>query len=212
MKVAVNVARRPGNDDNVLPQILRQWFGEDAGKPGTRHQVILKHGGDGWRLQPLGVNAAGAVSYRRYQRAAIAPLYGLPYSERYWGQGFVRQGRHTFLFVTLDKKDHAESFQYNDRFLSPTEFEWQSQNRTTQEGRDGKSIRDHLDQGITVHLFVRGKGKTREGKGESFLYCGPVEFASWTGEKPITVVWKLTIPVPAALWSELAIAKEDSRK
>jgi hypothetical protein len=212
VKAAVNVVRRPNTDENVLPQILRQWFGEDAGKPGTRHQVMLKRDGDEWRLQPLGVNIEGAVSFRRYQRAAIAPLYGLPYSERYWGQGFVRQGQHTFLFVTLDKTGQLEAFRYKDRFLSPTEFEWQSQNRTTQEGNDGKSIRDHLKQGITVHLFVRAKGKTRDGKGESFLYCGPVEFASWAGEKPITVVWKLTTPVPMALWSELSIAEEDSRK
>jgi hypothetical protein len=212
VKVAINVARRPGNNENVLPQILRQWFGEDAGKPGTRHQVILKREGDGWQIQPLGVSVAGAVSYRRYQRADIAPLYGLPYSERYWGQGFVRQGRHTFLFVTLDKKDHVEAFQYEDRFLSPAEFEWQSQNRTTQEGRDGQSIRYHLDQGITVHLFVRAQSKTREGKGEAFLYCGPVEFTSWAGEKPITVIWKLTTPVPPPLWDELAIGEGDSSK
>jgi hypothetical protein len=53
VKVAVNVARRPDNDENVLPQKLRQWFGDDAGKPGTRHQVVLKREGDGWRLQPL---------------------------------------------------------------------------------------------------------------------------------------------------------------
>jgi len=42
----------------------------------------------------------------------------LPYSERYWGQGFVRQGNHLFLFVTLDKSGQDEAFQYKDHFLS----------------------------------------------------------------------------------------------
>jgi len=30
--------------------------------------------------------------------------------------------------------------------------------------------------------------RRRDGKGESFLYCGPVDFRSWNGDKPITVV------------------------
>ena len=34
VKVAVNVMRRPGSDDNVLAGILRGWFGERAGAPG----------------------------------------------------------------------------------------------------------------------------------------------------------------------------------
>ncbi|MEQ1581442.1 MAG: DUF3427 domain-containing protein [Steroidobacteraceae bacterium] len=206
VKVAVNVVSRLGSDDNVLPEILHRWFGDDAGKPGTRHQAVLAHEGGVWALRPVGVNAVGAVPYRRYRRADIAPLYGLPYSERFWGQGFVRQGQHIFLFVTLDKKDHVEAFQYKDHFLSPTEFEWQSQNRTTKEGRDGQTIQDHRTQGVTIHLFVRAKAKTRDGKGESFLYCGPVEFKSWTGEKPITVVWGLAAPVPAPLWGELGVS------
>jgi hypothetical protein len=39
----------------------------------------------------------------------------LPYSERFWGQGFVHHGQHIFLFVTLDKdkKDQVEAFQYS---------------------------------------------------------------------------------------------------
>ena len=119
------------------------------------------------------------------------------------GQGFVRQGQNIFLFVTLDKTEHVEAFQYKDHFLSPSEFEWQSQNRTAQVGRDGQTIRNHREQGVTVHLFVRAKAKTREGKGESFLYCGPVDFKSWTGDKPITVVWQLTTPLPGSLWNEL---------
>lgn len=205
VKIAVNVVRRPHSEENVSPEILRQWFGEDAGKPGTRHQVILSRDGSGWQLRPFGTHAIGAVPYKAYRRADIAPLYGLPYSERYWGQGFVRQGKNTFLFVTLDKKDHVEAFQYKDHFLNPSEFQWQSQNRTTRDSKDGESIRAHKEQEIAVQLFIRAKAKTRDGRGAPFLYCGPVEFVSWTGEKPITVVWKLPTPVPEALRPELGV-------
>ena len=50
VKVAVNVVRRSGDEDNQLPSILRRWFGPDAGAPGTRHVVALEHNGAPNRL------------------------------------------------------------------------------------------------------------------------------------------------------------------
>jgi hypothetical protein len=189
----------------VLPEVLQQWFGADAGRPGTKHQIILQHEPTGWVLRPVGGNSQGAVPYKAYRRAEIAPLFDLPYSERYWGQGFVRQGKHTFLFVTLDKTEHAADFQYKDHFLSADSFQWQSQNRTSQLSDAGESIKNHRSRGITVHLFLRAKAKTPSGTGAPFYYCGPVDYGSWSGDKPITVMWKLTVPVPLPLWKELGI-------
>jgi len=100
-------------------------------------------------------------------------------------------------------------------FLSPNEFEWQSQNRTTQKSNHGQLIKDHDPLGTTIHIFVRAKAKMREGKGETLLYCGPVDFESWSGEKPITVRWRLRAEVPAPLWEELGVpdtAAKPSRK
>lgn len=205
-EVAISVMHRHGTTENALANTLRGWFGPDAGKPGTKHQVVLRDQEGHWVLSPVGGRSVGAVPYKAYRRSEIAPLFDLPYSERYWGQGFVRQRNHTFLFVTLDKAEHAASFQYKDHFLSPDRFQWQSQNRTTQQSEGGRSIQEHGRRGITVHLFVRAKGKTPSGTGAPFYYCGPVEYVSWTGEKPITVVWKLTRPVPSALWKELNVS------
>ena len=212
VKVAVNVARRPGSDENVLPEVLHRWFGPDAGKPGTRHQVILRRDGDVWELRPLGANRAGAVPYKAYRRAEIAPLFGLPYSERYWGQGFVRQGSDTFLFVTLDKANQTEAFQYKDHFISAGQFQWQSQNRTTQASESGQSLQSHKERGIAVHLFVRAKPKMVDGRGAPFYYCGPVEFLSWSGDKPITVIWRLSTAVPEPLREELAVPRSNGAK
>lgn len=205
VKIAVNVVRRRGSDENILPDILKRWFGADAGRPGTKHSVILRQSGSNWELRPLIVRSSGVVPYKAYRRAEIAPLFGLPYSERYWGQGFVRQGSHTFLFVTLDKVGQTEAFQYNDRFIDPIAFQWQSQNRTAQSSDSGRSIHDHKALRISVHLFVRAKAKTPDGKGSSFYYCGPVEFVSWSGDRPITVLWKLSAPVPDSLRKELSV-------
>ena len=43
VKVAVNVMRRKGQSKNVLAEILRGWFGADAGLPGTNQRVIFRN-------------------------------------------------------------------------------------------------------------------------------------------------------------------------
>ena len=207
VKTAVNVVQRAHSNENILPEILQRWFGPNAGEPGTRQTVLLSPHGNRWLLTPQGASSGNIVPYKAYRRQEIAPLFGLPYSQRYWEQGFVRQGNLTFLFVTLDKSDHTTAFQYKDHFLSAGQFQWQSQNRTSQDSDSGRSIRTHKTLGITIHLFVRAKAKTADGRGAAFYYCGPVEFHDWHGDKPITVIWNLTAPVPTPLWKELGIHK-----
>ena len=58
--VAVNMMRRPGSQKNELPEVLRKWFGPDAGKPGTRYYVLIERRGNQWRMrpQPRRANAA----------------------------------------------------------------------------------------------------------------------------------------------------------
>jgi len=52
VKIAVNVMRRTGSTRNVLSEVLRAWFGEQAGQPGTMHQVEFRRNTDGWMLTP----------------------------------------------------------------------------------------------------------------------------------------------------------------
>jgi hypothetical protein len=80
VKVAVNVARLPGEDRNRLPEILRAWFGPDAGLPGTRHDVVLDKAEEGWRLRPATRAQTGLQLWRRYPREQIPALFGLPFS------------------------------------------------------------------------------------------------------------------------------------
>jgi superfamily II DNA or RNA helicase/diadenosine tetraphosphate (Ap4A) HIT family hydrolase/HKD family nuclease len=209
VKVALNVVRVPGSDDNELPRLLTGWFGPDAGRPGTKHQVTLCRDGADWVLQPQAVSSGAAVPYKAYVRADIPPLFSLKHSE-FWRQGFIRQGKLTFLLVTLDKSAHEAEFKYQDHFVSPTEFQWQSQNQTAQNSKPGQSIRDHRKMGIDVHLFVRAKGKTPEGRGAPFYYLGCVDFKSWRGDKPITVMWTMRSPIPRLLWKELGVPPTDS--
>lgn len=54
-KEFINVVRAdPASESNILPGILRRWFGPDAGRPGTRFQVTIERSGDYWRMEPMG--------------------------------------------------------------------------------------------------------------------------------------------------------------
>lgn len=67
VKIAVNVAERPGESGNALHDLLRSWFGPSAGHPGTRHTVVLRQLGTGWELRPEGGVGSG--------EAEVIPLF-----------------------------------------------------------------------------------------------------------------------------------------
>ena len=52
VKIAVNVMRRVGETENVLPEVLRGWFGEGAGRSGTTHRVVYTKEARVYRLAP----------------------------------------------------------------------------------------------------------------------------------------------------------------
>jgi superfamily II DNA or RNA helicase/diadenosine tetraphosphate (Ap4A) HIT family hydrolase/HKD family nuclease len=52
VKVAINMAERPGEQGNALHSLLRGWFGPSAGHPGTKHSVLLRQTSEGWEIQP----------------------------------------------------------------------------------------------------------------------------------------------------------------
>jgi superfamily II DNA or RNA helicase/HKD family nuclease len=197
-KIAVNVMRRPGSDENVLSEVLRSWFGADAGSPGTRHSVAFSQRGGRWSLVPIGNIETGVALWQSYPRREVAARFGHEYSQ-YWQQGVVKRGNDLFLFVTLEKANMPEAHRFKDQFLSRDVFEWQSQNQARRESKAGRDLRSHSESGITVHLFVRKQPKI-EGRGAPFVYCGPLRFIDWEGDQPITVRWQLSEAVPDSLW------------
>jgi len=124
-------------------------------------------------------------------------LYGLRFNTGSWNQGFVVQGQHAFLLVTLDKSNLQVGAQYLDHFTDAGHFSWHSQNRTARGSKHGQII-SGTAPGYGVHLFVRGN-KIRGAKGAPFVYCGDVDFESWEGDAPISVVFRLRAAVPERL-------------
>jgi superfamily II DNA or RNA helicase/diadenosine tetraphosphate (Ap4A) HIT family hydrolase len=208
VKIAVNVFHKEGAEDNVLPGLLRDWFGENAGQPGTSSSVIFEWQDDGYVLRPLESETGGAELWREYMRAEIPPYWGLEFSSAKWGQGFVRTDEHIFLLVTLDKGGLQAAHQYDDKFISSDIFQWVSQNRHTQEGKIGKVLKNHQLDNTPVHLFVRKRRLTQQGKAAPFMYCGDIEFVDWEGSKPITIRWRLKDRVPKYLHEIFGIHKQ----
>lgn len=211
-KIAINVVTLPGSEENVLPAILRRWFGDSAGSPGRTDQVVFQRRVDGLVMMPArDLPQEGPVLWQRYARAEVPKLFATEFKGMENQVGVVQRHGLLLLFVTLDKRDKPEEHRYRDRFLSPTEFEWQSQNRTTQASELGRDLRLHRELGIDVHLFVRRRAK-RAGGTERFIYCGKLEFQRWEGERPITVWWKLDEAVPEDLRDELSIRPESETR
>jgi hypothetical protein len=204
VRIAINVIRLPGSDANVLPEIVRGWFGSDAGQPGTDFRVRIQRSEGQWSIEPIGAVSSkeGPELWRRYSREQIPPLFGQSFSTSRWNQGFVVLPKDVILLVTLDKSDLNKEHAYRDYFERRDVFHWQSQNRTTQDSKNGKLISAHGQMGVRIHLFVREQ-KRQEGQVGGFIYCGEVQFQGWQGEKPISVVWKLRNPLSAAMWSKL---------
>jgi hypothetical protein len=156
------------------------------------------------RFGPNAKPASGLKLWERYSREAIPPAYGLQFNPATWNVGFVVSPPHMFLLVTLTKGDMNPDHQYSDHFLSGQEFNWQSQNRTSQKSKHGQMLHGHRAMGMHVHLFVRPTKKTGQ-RPTPFTYCGEVDFVSWEGDSPITVRWQLKEQVPSSLRAILKV-------
>jgi hypothetical protein len=199
-KNAIKIVRRPDEEENLLPKMLQHWFGGDAGL-----RVKLKRGPSGLEMEALRISTSQKLQvWSRYLREAIAPAFGLNFSQAIWNAGFVVQDPEIFLLVTLGKEDMNTEHRYVDLFVSDREFAWQSQNQTTRASKRGQLLHNHQVQGKRVHLFVRPTKKTGS-KPTLFFYCGEVDFVSWEGDAPISIRWKLREAVPPRLHELLGV-------
>jgi Domain of unknown function (DUF3427) len=207
VKIAVNVVHSPESSKNELPEILRGWFGQEAGMPGRGDRVRFHKEAGTIVMEPFGPNTklgSGPKVWERYSREKIPPEFGLVFNQATWNVGFVVSRPHIFLLVTLTKDDMEADYQYADHFISDQEFNWQSQNRTRQNSQHGQMIKNHNAMGMHVHLLVRPTKRTGSAP-TPFIYCGEVDFVSWEGDTPITVHWRLRERVPPSLWPVLKV-------
>lgn len=96
------------------------------------------------------------------------------------------------LFVTLDEsgKTFSPTTSYKDYALSPTLFHWQSQSTTSDASPTGLRYQQHERRGSRVLLFVR------EQDDGAFTFLGPVHYEPHEGSRPMSIVWRLDVPLP----------------
>lgn len=205
-KVAVNVLTVPGSEENELPAILRGWFGPDAGAPGRSDRVIFARDQAGYELRPYAEKdaVAGLEVWKSYKRAEIPKAFGYEFKGWEAQSGVFIRPERIIIFNTLEKQNMPETHRYSDKFISATHFQWQSQNRTSRDSRDGELFKGHKAKNIEVLLMVR-RNSSANGKTAPFIYCGKLEFVSWEGDRPITIQWKLEQPVPDALRTQFNV-------
>jgi hypothetical protein len=140
----------------------------------------------------------GPVLWGRYNREEAAAMFGL-INDRSWQVGQrdidVRGDGHSILFVKLRKgKDTPPEQRYADRFISPSEFQWESQARTTPTRKRGRNVLEQAQNHQRIHLFCRYDDN------EDFIYCGELKYLRHKGSEPIRIWFELARPLPDGLW------------
>jgi hypothetical protein len=142
--------------------------------------------------------------HARYSRVEAEAAFGGVYKGQPTGVTWLPREGADLLFVDLEKseKHRSESTRYADRVVSPSLFQWESQNTTKANSPTGRRYVEHEQLGTSIHLFVRERKKADGKLGTpAFCYLGPARYTSHTGERPMRISWRLDHDIPLDLYS-----------
>ena len=77
----------------------------------------------------------------------------------------------------------------------------QTQNSAGPETAAGKRYLNSPANGWAFQLFVR------RAQGEPYRACGPVCLDKAQGEKPMSIEWRLAVPLPVRLFQEFSVLR-----
>lgn len=153
--------------------------------------------------QPLRVHG-------RYTREQILAAFGLSTfeskSSNREGNAIAREKQTELLFITLNKSEenYSPTTLYEDYAISDSEFHWQTHNAAGPETERGRNYINHESIGRTILLFVREKNTDEFGNAMGSVFLGRARLISYYGSKPMSIRWKLDIPMPPYLWKDSA--------
>ena len=185
--------RREGAVRQELSAVVDLTFDE------TRHRAVELSG----ELAdlPLRVHA-------RYQREEVLAALGYANHQRRpnsfrEGVLFEPERNVDAFFITLKKSeaDYSPTTMYQDYPISPTLFHWESQSTTSVNSRTGQR---YLNGSSTVLLFVREQKQDAFGTAP-YLFLGPVNYASHTGDRPIAITWRLEHAMPTDFYAAACV-------
>jgi hypothetical protein len=65
----------------------------------------------------------------------------------------------------------------------------------------GRRYLESPDNGWQFQLFVRSR------KGEPYWACGTLALESAQGDRPMSIVWRLKVPLPVRLFREFSVLR-----
>ena len=149
-------------------------------------------------------------SHAHYRREEIAVALGytnVPGNLRE-GVFYSDELQTDTLLVTLkrDASVHSPTTMYENLALSPSLLQWQSQSGTATSSTVGHRYINKPANGTHTVLFLREAG-TGADKGAPYLALGEAQPVAWEGERPITITWQLSRPLPQAVFAIAAVAQ-----
>ncbi|MFF3865594.1 DUF3427 domain-containing protein [Micromonospora sp. NPDC001898] len=157
------------------------------------------------RIHRVTTRAGALRVHARYSRNEACAAFGMP------NPGSLREGvkwleseRADLFFVTLVKSEqhYSPTTMYADRAITDRLFQWESQSTTSAVSTTGQRYVNHEQQGSTVHLFVREtRVPDRDLGAPAYLYAGPMAYREHSGDRPMRIVWELSQPLPADMYS-----------
>lgn len=181
----------------ALPQICQELL-ELADYLDARNTKVFR-ALPGFTNTPLKLHSAyhireilAAVGY--YNEAAAPPFQA--------GVLRLTEQKTELLFVTLDKSDALhEGVAYDDYAISRSLFHWQSQSSTRPNTPTGQRYIQQADNGWQFQLFIRLN------KQSPYRACGPADFVSYHGAKPMNITWQLQEPLPDELFQAFSVIR-----
>jgi Domain of unknown function (DUF3427) len=169
----------------------------------SRIRRITRPVDPGGRL-PLQVHA-------RYSLAELLAAFGVtnPAASRGSGVKWIEQEQADVFWFNLRKteKHFSPTTMYADRAISPTLFQWESQNTTSEASPTGQRYIRHRERRSSIHLFFRDSNEADGDLGApAYLYAGPATYVSHTGERPMRIIWKLDYELPADVFHGARVA------
>jgi superfamily II DNA or RNA helicase/HKD family nuclease len=149
--------------------------------------------------------------HARYSMAELLAAFGVrnPAASRGSGVRWIEPEHADVFWFNLRKTERhfSPSTMYADRAISPSLFQWESQNATSEASATGRRYVNHRALGSSVHLFFRESKDTDGALGApAYLYAGPASYVSHTGERPMRIIWRLDHDLPADVFHAARVA------
>ena len=121
----------------------------------------------------------GLIRYKKYSRKDVCRLLNWEKDISSTVYGYRTLDRVTPCFVTYHKSDELEGdINYNDHFVSPSEFAWESRSNRKLNSSEIKNVINSK----RILLFV----KKEDGEGSDFYYLGDVSIAANSIKQDVT--------------------------